>query len=201
MTELAVLTGDIVKSRALPPGDLDKVFAALSNTAKRIEAWQNAPVHLSRFRGDGWQMVLRPTLLFRSLMMLRAAVRSGGKGFDTRVGVGIGQGHVLGPDLAEANGEAFVASGSALDTMPRRVYFSAPEGPRALRTALPLADQIIAGWTARQAEIVLALLDPDQPTQMAVAQRLGLAQQTVQKQAFAAGLAALLEVCGIFETE
>ena len=200
MTELAVLTGDIVKSRALPPGDLDRVFAALSETATVLEGWQNMPVRLSRFRGDGWQMVVHPAHAYRAALLLRAAVRAVGKGIDTRIGIGLGDGTVHGPDLADADGPAFVNSGHALDTMSKRARLAFPDGPPALRTAMPLTDQIIAGWTPRQAEIALALLAPDEPTQTDVADRLGLAQQTVQKQANAAGLPALEEVCEMVET-
>ena len=77
---------------------------------------------------------------------------------------------------------------------------AAPDGPLPLRIALPLADEIVQGWTPKQAQVVQALLAPDAPTQEALAQTLGRSRQMTQKQADAAGITALLESCALYET-
>ncbi len=199
MADLAVFTGDIVKSTKLTSAELSRIFDGLQDVAATLALWQGAPTRLTRFRGDGWQMTIAPRLTLRALLAVRAAVRRAGKGFDTRIGVGLGDGSVPGDDLAGAEGEAFVRSGHALDQMRRSTRMSAPDADISLRIALPLADQIVAGWTPKQAEIALLLLPPSGPTQADVASALGLTQQTVQQQVETSGLVGLIEACELAE--
>lgn len=200
MQNWAVFTGDIVRSSDLEVGGLTEVFDALETQAQRIATWPDSTAPFLRFRGDGWQMALPPRYALRAALTLRAAVRSTGKGRDTRIGIGSGAGLMKDGNLAEADGPAFVQSGHALDTLKRSTRMAAPDGPMALRIALPLADEIAQGWTPKQAQVVQALLAPDAPTQDALAQTLGRSRQMTQKQADAAGIAALLESCETYET-
>ena len=153
----------------------------------------------TRFRGDGWQMALPPVYALRAALGLRAAVIATGKGRDTRIGIGIGAGRIIAGDLAGAEGPAFVQSGRALDLIKRGPLMTAPNAPRALRACLPLADRIARGWTVKQAEIASVLLSPVPPTHTALAKQLGQSRQLIQKQAEAAGLAALLTSCETLE--
>lgn len=199
MQDWAVFTGDIVKSTEMDTPTLEAVFDALRAASVQIEGWQGAPAPFVRFRGDGWQMALAPRFALRAALVVRARVRANGKGISTRIGIGIGAGDLGGTALAAADGPAFVASGHALDTMKRAPLLAAPEGPVALRTALPLADVIASGWTPKQAEVTAVLLDLQPPTQDVLAKSLGRSRQATQKQAEGAGLAALLEACTAFE--
>ncbi|MEX3315740.1 hypothetical protein [Sulfitobacter sp. PS-8MA] len=199
MEDWAIFTGDIVKSSAMARAELSGVFDRLDEAAERIAQWQDAPSYLTRFRGDGWQVAVRPGLSFRAALTLRAAVRRGGKTADSRIAIGIGQAHLAGSSLADADGDALVASGHALDTMPRNRRLSAPEAPLALRCALPLADRLATGWTQRQAEVAYFMLAPDRPVQAALAERLALTQQSVQGHVEAAGLDELGEICDMLE--
>ena len=49
----AVLAGDIVKSKDLAPGELDKVFQSMSDAARAIGAWQGQSACFTRFCSDG----------------------------------------------------------------------------------------------------------------------------------------------------
>lgn len=198
MQQLAVFTGDIIRSSDMAPGALDAVFTALEGQCRAIEDWSDAPCRFQRFRGDGWQLALTPRFALRAALVLRAAVRATGKGHDTRLGIGIGDATLAG-DLASGEGPAFVRSGHALDQMRRGPQMAAPEGPATLRVALPLADRIASGWTPKQAAVIAALLPPGAPSQHAVAQAQNTTRQLVQKQAEAAGLAALSAACDAAE--
>ncbi len=198
MAELAVLTGDIVKSTQLPDGALEAIFDGLAQAADALAQWSDVDPCLTRARGDGWQVVAPAPLALRAALALRAGVRLTGKDHDTRIGIALGTATLPGPDLSAASGPAFVASGHALDTMARRVRMAA-SGPVALTTALPLADHIAQGWTVRQAQIALATLPPDAPTQEALAQHFAIAQQSLQDIQSAAGLPALTLACAAFE--
>lgn len=200
MTEWAVFTGDIVKSSDMTSDELSLIFKGLNTAAQDIGTWQGTPAPLARFRGDGWQMAVTPGMCFRAAITVRAAVRRAGKGFETRIGIGLGTGDIAGNDLAGAGGAGFVKSGHALDAMKRGVFLSAPDAPLALRAALPLADHIIKGWTRRQAEIAYLILPPVGPTQAEIAEALGLTQQSVQQQIDSSGLVRLLDVCDVMES-
>ena len=52
MPQLAVLTGDIVKSSALPEGGLAQVFDGLDAAAAAVAEWQDVAPRLTRARGD-----------------------------------------------------------------------------------------------------------------------------------------------------
>ncbi len=201
MTEWAVLTGDIVKSSDMTSDELSSVFSGLSEASLAISDWQGLPGHFTRFRGDGWQMVVSPALCLRALTAMRAVVRRAGKGFETRIGVGLGLGVIKDGDLSAAEGAAFVRSGHALDQIKRGALLAAPDGPLSLRVTLPLADHIIKGWTMRQAEIAYLMLPPSGPTQADVARTLNLTQQTIQQQIDSSGLLKLLEACTILEEQ
>ena len=199
MADWAIFTGDIVKSTEMARAELEAVFEQLIEAATRIEGWQEAPARFTRFRGDGWQMATRPAMAFRAALTLRAALRQKAKHIDTRIGIGIGAANLSGVDLSAADGPALVASGHALDAMPRRRRLSAPEASPALRAALPLADRICTGWTPRQAEVAYYLLSPSPPSQSHVAEHLGLTQQSIQRHATAAGVDDLADVCKVLE--
>lgn len=201
MANWAVFTGDIVKSSALSQAELTAIFDGIAEAATEIARWQDQPTRLTRFRGDGWQMAVAPRLTLRAALAVRAAVRRAGKGFDSRIGIGVGAGTIPGDDLANAAGPAFLASGHALDSMKRTTRMAAPEASATLRAILPLADQIIDGWTMRQAEIAFLLLPAERPTQADVAAELDQTRQSVQQQADQSGVMALLESCEILEAE
>lgn len=199
MTEWAVLTGDIVKSSDMTSDELTSIFNGMQDAAQVIETWQDTPTHLTRFRGDGWQMIVKPRLCLRALTAMRAVVRRSGKGFETRIGIGLGTAVIRNGDLAGAEGAAFVRSGHALDQMKRGALLLAPDAPQALRVALPLVDHILKSWTVRQAEIAYLMLPPMSPTQSEVANILNLTQQSVQQQVDSSGIGKVLEACAVLE--
>ncbi|MGJ8546733.1 MAG: hypothetical protein ACSHWZ_14910 [Sulfitobacter sp.] len=199
MAELAVLTGDIVKSGALPAGGLERIFDALQKAADEMGRWQAEPPRLTRSRGDGWQVVTPPQFALRAALILRGAVRQTGKSHDTRLAIGFGAADLPSDDLAEASGAGFETSGRALEAMGRGARMVAEGGPKALQSALPLAAHISGGWTARQAEIAAVYLQQNDLSQEALAERFGVRQQSIQEQLDSSGCGALLLACHVLE--
>lgn len=197
---LAVLTGDIVNSARLPQGGLDGVIARLAGAADAIWSWdeRDGDARFGRFRGDGWQCLLpNPEGGLRAMLALRAAVRSLGRGLDTRISLGIGAG-TLPPDgdLAAAGGPAFEVSGKGLDGMGRAARFAigwAEPAPCAasVGAVIALADAISRRWTQRQAQVFSLALVPGAPTQEEMGRALGVSQQMVAKHLAAGGDRAL----------
>ena len=121
-SDLAVLTGDIIRSCRLTPEALDAAMAALSRAAAAMSAWDGSrDARFSRFRGDGWQCLApSPALGLRAVLFLRAHLRALDRDTDTRASVGIGPGALPERgDLSAAGGPAFEISGRGLDKMAR----------------------------------------------------------------------------------
>lgn len=119
---VAVLTGDLIRSRRLSLAERESVFEALKAVGRNLLHHFDAPVigpHL--FRGDSWQLMignarfaLHAAFYLRAELISRFAV-------DSRIGIGIGCIDTLPAEgLGTADGSAFRLSGAALDSLSRR---------------------------------------------------------------------------------
>lgn len=185
---LAVLTGDIIRSTRLAPEALDAAMAALARGAAAMSAWPDAePARFTRFRGDGWQCLApAPPLALRAVLFLRAHLRALDRETDTRVSVGVGNGHVPPEGLDAGSGPAFEVSGRGLDRMARSQQFAVawadpPAGAALTGAVFALADEISRLWTPKQAELLIGSLSPGDESQEVLAARHGVTQQAVAK--------------------
>jgi hypothetical protein len=186
----AVLTGDLVGSRQAGSAATSRTIALLDQAA-RSAPWAGASP-LSRFRGDGWQLLLSDTSMsLRTALFLNAFLKSQGAEQVTRIGLGVGPLTALGNgDLSAADGPAFHRAGAALDTMSRneRLTLAADGLPSpALPALVALADTLARRWTEPQATALVHLLPPDAPTQVAVAAQLSIRPQSLSDRLGAAG--------------
>lgn len=201
---VSVLTGDIVKSTALPVAQRDAVMAALENTAGVIAGWAS-DVRYERFRGDGWQLWLaEPKWTLRAALFARAAVRAACVDGETRIAAGLGAAE-LGATLAASTGAAFERSGRGLEGLkPHQLWCIDSDMGSAAEQALArglfaLCDERSRHWTARQADIFRRLGGPEAPRMAEVADALGVQPQTVQTHFARAGGHALIEAAVAFE--
>lgn len=197
---LAVLTGDIIGSTRLSHDQLDGAMNTLRAVTDEIAMWQtpHRDSRFTRFRGDGWQMVLhQPNLALRAAVVIQGKLI--GMGLESRISIGIGRADSLGTaDLADAGGEAFELSGRGLDQMadPWRLSID--------KQSIPVEDQLVADllaermgkWTAAQAEAAsLQLSSPFRlRTLHEVANVLGISPQAVNDRVRGAGAAVIASV-------
>ncbi len=198
--QIAVLTGDLVRSTALPGDALDRAFAALAAAADEIGRWQAADPRFTRSRGDGWQLrLVRPGLALRAALHLKAALRASGTGAKTRIAIAAGEATGTAPrDLNAATGPAYTASGRALDALGGSATMAHAAGG-ALGAAARLADEIARGWTQAQARALLLMLPPGPPTRAEAGARLGISRQAVDQALAGAGFAALDDALRLIE--
>lgn len=187
----AVLTGDLIKSRQATPAAVDAAFAVLDNAAADFGKVCGTDLRFTRYRGDGWQIVLTdPHLMLDAVLFFTASLRAGQPGIATRMSIGIGPIETPGTrDLSDATGPAFFTSGDQLDSMSRkRTIALAGQGiGPALVAILDLTEFITAGWTAAQAEAVAHALQGQSRTHDAIAAELGITRQAVQSRLAGAG--------------
>jgi hypothetical protein len=208
-TDLAVLTGDIIKSTRLSPAALDAAMAALADAAAAMSGWEGSrDARFSRFRGDGWQCLApSPAQALRAALFLRASLRALDRDADTRVSVGIGPGTLpAAGGLAAASGPAFEISGRGLDRMARAqqlaVAWAAPPAAAAVVGAVfALADEISRLWTPRQAEVLVETLSPGDEPQETLAAQHGVSQQAIAKRLSGGGEWALRRALAALEAE
>lgn len=150
----AVLTGDIVKSRALAVDQLKALQLRLKSAVQEFATVFPGVVAgaLEITRGDGWQVALqKPEHALRMALYLRAVVQSEFK-TDTRVSIGTGPVDRLDPDhIIESTGLAFEHSGHGLELMKKKQRISffgnLPGGSVIAR----LLDCLAGRWSERQA--------------------------------------------------
>ena len=196
---IAVITGDIVKSQSLSRDELEAVFDGLSDAAARMERLSGQPAYLTRFRGDGWQMVVTPQYLLRAILSVRSRILMVDKHFDTRMAVAIGEGSVASNTLDDATGPVFTASGHALEAMTRNQRIHAAEVPVAIAMAIPLLASLSNRWSRAQSEVIWHAMDIPTPSQVEVARRFDHAPQTVHKHWTNAEADVLLQTCLLWE--
>lgn len=209
---ISVLTGDLVGSTGFAEADVTRAFVSLERIARAMEDWHGAPLHFTRQRGDGWQVVLaRPRLALRTALAFRAALRAEDDAFDARQSVAEG----MGPDpatlpgaLNDQVGPLFTASGQGVDAMKSarevdaRLTFHGGDHPcaRQIGAVFVLADHSSRGWTTAQAEAILPMFDPrTNPSYSRIAKQLGKSRQTVTKAVRAAGWPAIFLALTLIE--
>lgn len=201
MTIHAVLTGDLIASTSAPRDRIAAAMAALAAVGQ--EPWL-PDLRFTRFRGDGWQMLLpRPGLALRLALRLSAGLAARQVGLATRISIGFGGvDHAGGADLSDAAGGAFTRSGRGLDHMARGRRWAVAGGsglPGWTCGYVDLAEWQAERWTAGQAEVVADWLDPEPRRQEDRADRLGLTRQAWKSRFDGSGIAAWGAALAAFE--
>lgn len=164
----AVLTGDVVSSSAMEPGQRRHLPRLLKEAAGAVREQLGRQVagDLDVFRGDSWQLVLEnPANSLRAALIMRAHLRActGAGGLDTRVAIGIG-GIAFAPrrEVSQGDGPAFRASGLLLEALPRDcrlgLALAERDAPAELPVLLGLIDHVVSRWTGKQALAALGAL-------------------------------------------
>jgi hypothetical protein len=142
------------------------------------------------YRGDSFQVYLKePNLALRLALETRAVARRISDNQDVRVSIGIGEMAEPVRSLGLTTGVPFVLSGRALDGLSgeeRLIIQSADEKANtAFRAIGYFADYLARGWTEKQAEVMIGLLEGESQEQ--IGKKLKKAQPTVNKHVHAAG--------------
>ena len=203
----AVLTGDLIGSTKATPSAFEQAIGILEQTATDISNWQSdaKSVQFTRFRGDGWQIVLNEHwLALRAALVLIAGLRAKAPAPPTRIAIGIGAVTDLGTDdLSDAAGEAFVTSGRGLDQLGR-IHFLTADGTGITplhRSIISLLEERITRWTPQQAEAMALWLDPDNPTLADIGKILKITPQAVNYRLSGAGGTAIRQTVKDWEWE
>jgi hypothetical protein len=194
MTSLiAVITGDLIGASRQPLELTDRAMHAIAAAADEIAGWQSPArsTRFTRFRGDGWQILLTEAhLALRACVVIQARLMA--FGLESRAFIGVGTAKTYGSSsLADASGEAFELSGRGLDALGDISKLGI--GKTDIRPEDQLITDLLSDrmsrWTAAQAEAAsLQLASPAKvPTLSEIGKKLNISPQAVNDRVRGAG--------------
>lgn len=207
MNNIAVLTGDIIKSSSINSEILIKSFEAISKDLETLNYQTDS--YIDFFRGDSWQLTLRnPSNAFRVAIQIRSLLRSKFD-FDTRISIAIGEYSNIHPShISLSSGEVYTDSGKGLDEMKggQNLKFTAhntrPELEKWIEMSMLLCDVIINDWTKKQAELTyIAITSQEKITGKEIATKLNLSPQSINTTLQRANWKLIEQLIQLFETE
>lgn len=190
---IAVLTGDIIDSKKIPQADLENLSQSIKNIFLEIETSTQTKIPFEFWRGDSFQAIIEnPKLALWITIAIRAGLKAKSKQIsktnqlcDARIGVGIGDVSYRAKTVSESYGDAFILSGSSLDSMVKnknKLQIKTPwnEINEELFVSASLTDILISNWTQKQAEAIYTyMLNPQ--NQQTLAKHFNISQPALQK--------------------
>lgn len=183
---IAVLTGDIVKSRSL--SDKSQWLERLQAVWEHLQE-QQPTLKWELYRGDSFQAsTTQPELALHTAILLRSSLRALPEFYlqkaDVRIAIGIGAAGYTTDKLSESDGEAYHFSGLTLDELNQskqrlKLKSAWPELNEQSDATLGLLEHLMAEWTQPINETVYHHLLAPQLTQQELAAKLSLTQPTI----------------------
>lgn len=164
----AVLTGDLIRSRQSNSKQWIPVLK------KILEAYGARPKYWDIFRGDSFQVLLKPALALDAALKIKTSIKQF-KNLDVRIAIGLGKVNYHSKHITESNGPAFINSGDLFDILNKHsLAIKSPwsDFDHSLNIMLQLADLAMERWTPNQARIILLKLENPKINQADIAKKL-----------------------------
>lgn len=174
------ITGDIVNSQSAgkPEVWLDPLKELFSKIGDSPTDWEI-------YRGDSFQLIVPAKDAVRVSILIKSVIKKQKpKQLDARLAIGIGKEEVYANRVSEASSEAFVYSGQLLDELKQKKVHLGIKSPwdefdKEFNMIFKLALVIMNSWTSNSAEVAELLFSISGITQVEIAEKLGIAQSTV----------------------
>lgn len=154
----AIITGDIINSRAVEPQDWMVKLKEVLNTHG------NEPGDWEIYRGDSFQLKTDPENALTVAILIKSAIKQF-KELDVRMSIGIGEIEYQSAKITESNGPAFLRSGECFETLKKdtlAIRSGNQAFDRNINLMLLLATMTMDNWSPVSSEIMNAiLLEPD----------------------------------------
>lgn len=139
------------------------------------------------YRGDSFQGVLKNVEeSMRVAILTRACIRKHAPYADMRIAIGIGKAEQLTDRPGTSDGEAFRLSGHLADRIRQqkaRIGIALPKPSEPLNATLNLLETVIEDWTMAQSQVIEALLQGKNVTQ--IAELLSISQPAASQRVIA----------------
>jgi hypothetical protein len=209
---VCVITGDVVASSQLALGVRERLLQEMKAASAHLQEVFGlaVPLAVDIYGGDSWQvLVTRPHLALRVGLTFRAHLLASvapdsRQPIDTRLAIARGRVDLVPRErVSEGEGSAFRLSGRALERMRDRRMAFVSDGRSHLDdwdVTVHLLDELMRGWTARQARAMIGALQGWTQERIAGLWTPCVSQPTVANHLRAARAAAFLRAVEAFET-
>ena len=190
MEKIAVISADIINSSKFEEHAFLDTINVLEEPAGNYLVKQGEPILSSR--GDSFQLMIKEaTGSFLKAIYLKSYFRKKQvelkntprkKIIDARISLGVGRAKNIPTNIGKSMEQPFILSGRALDTMKKKkqtIIITTPneEFNKEFELACSFLDNIFAGWTLAQAEVIYYLVQGFK--QVEIADILNLSQPSV----------------------
>lgn len=187
----SIITGDIINSRNV---DTLIWMPLLKETFQEIGT---SPKTWEIFRGDSFQVeIAQPENALFFAIKLKAILKQI-KNLDVRIGIGIGDKTTNYKQITEGNGEAFIFSGKAFDTLVKKQNLAILTNDESfnvqINTTLALGLLIMDNWTINSAEFAVKYLNNKGTTQKILAKELNISESSASERRKRAGLDEIMQ--------
>ncbi len=174
---VAVITGDIVKSRKVPSTYwMDTLKYTLKEIGGSSKYWEI-------YRGDSFQVEVKKELGFESAIKLKSNIKKINR-LDVRTAIGIGIKTFEGEKVSESNGSAFQYSGECYENLKKQtlaIKTDSEEIDETLNLMFELSSYIFRNWTVTVSNIITEALKHPKATQEELAANLKIKQSNVSR--------------------
>ena len=173
-----VITGDIVHSRMAPDLWKPHLEEVLNQFGIVSKDWDI-------FRGDSFQLILDPSQILQAAISLRIKLICLDASMDARMGMGIGTVQSPSTKVIESQGEAFIKSGEAFESLREDVLWKF-KGQSSffddtLNLVLSLTNELIIKFSANTAEAVYFSINNPEFSQETLGKKIGINQSAISK--------------------
>jgi hypothetical protein len=196
----ASITGDIVQSQGLSDPAI-----WLNPLEQLLKEYGESPGGWEIYRGDSFQLEISPKDALRCALIIKSLIKKLKKNtLDVRVAIGIGEKRYTSSHVSRSAGDAFLFSGRLLDQLKKEKIHLGIKTPWSdfdaeFNLIFRLALIIMNNWTSNSAEVAELMLKNTKLTQQDIANKLGLAQSTVNDRIKRASLYEIMEMVDYYE--
>lgn len=176
----STITGDIVHSQSVEQPEI-----WLNPLKELFSTFGESPADWEIYRGDSFQLRVPTKDAVRVAILIKSVIKKQrSKKLDARLAIGVGKEDIYVNRVSEASGEAFVYSGQLLDALKEKKIHLGIKSPwddfdREFNMMFKLALVIMNSWTSNSAEVAEILFRISGITQVEIAEKLGIAQSSV----------------------
>lgn len=174
---VAVITGDIINSRKR------EAEGWMNNLKNVLDKYGQAPRDWEIFRGDSFQIILRPEIALLTAFHIKASIKKN-NATDVRMGIGIGEVSRQTSKVTESNGSAFILSGECMESLKKQTLAlrtNNHEIDSPVNIMLRLALLTANHWSSTVAQVIIARLEHPQKHQKEIARLLGKSQSSISE--------------------
>ncbi len=173
----AVITGDIVNSRAEPAAHWLPVLKEI------LEQYGQEPQEWEITRGDSFQLILDPEDALYAAFQIKAGIKQL-SGLDVRMAIGIGEQEYKARKISESNGSAFIRSGECFENLKKQhlgIRTGDQEKDETLNLLFSLALLTMNNWSVTVAKTITVFLKFPEKSQTELAQQLNKSQSSLSE--------------------